>query len=174
MAKQLTLDFAYMCLKNALNLLPNTQQIFSKTASKQANGGDVALRSSSLSKFDDETTIGDDSAVGEGVGESGVDQSTIDLLSPNSSFKANVSSTTTTAKKQNMSSQLRYKLFNCVWPSRPLNIAQLQNLRSCVLVSLAYCSLCIRDFQSTVKYASIVLDQDDPLNLKCPPSNGNR
>jgi hypothetical protein len=34
--KMITLDFAYMCLKNALNLLPSNQKIFStKTKSSK-------------------------------------------------------------------------------------------------------------------------------------------
>lgn len=186
MAKEITIEFAYMCLKNALNLLPSMQQIFGKTSTKPTSTSE-AMCSSSLSKFEeDSSTNADDAATtatttsGNETGAGETDQSS-DLLSPNSSFNKvtaasnnNNTGASSGVKKQNGTSQLRHKLFNCVWPSRPLNIAQLQNLRSCVLVSLAYCSLCIRDYHSTIKYATIVLDAEDPLNVKCPPSNGNR
>lgn len=192
MAKEITLEFAYMCLKNALNLLPNMHQIFGKTSTKPTSTSE-AMRSSSLSKFEEDssTTNADDAATtttsgNETGAEMGAADQSSDLLSPNSSFNKVTSaassnnnnntgaSSTGGVKKQNGVSQLRHKLFNCVWPSRPINIAQLQSLRSCVLVSLAYCSLCIRDYHSTIKYASILLDGEDPLNAKCPPSNGNR
>jgi hypothetical protein len=70
--------------------------------------------------------------------------------------------------------QLDNKLFNCVWPSKPINIIELQSLRSSILTSLAYVSLCLKDYTSTIKYSNMLLDTNDQLNSKYPISKGHR
>jgi hypothetical protein len=190
MARLVSLDFAYMCLKNALNLLPTSQSIFSSGGSKaKSTSGSDQLRSGSkitaqmsslidsMDDLIDTTTTSSEAGVvdlaGEGDtaaaagGEAAAGETSLggSSLSPNSLKQASL-------RKQQI--QLQQKLFNCVWPSKPLNLAQLQNLRSSILVSLAYVSLCLKDYHSSVKYANLILDTQDPLNAKCPPSNGNK
>jgi len=70
--------------------------------------------------------------------------------------------------------QLDTKLFNCVWPSKPINILELQSLRSSILTSLAYVALCLKDYTSTIKYSNMLLDTNDQLNSKYPISRGHR
>ena len=65
-------------------------------------------------------------------------------------------------------------LFNCVWPSKPLGLNELQNLRSSILISIAYVSLCLKDYASTLKYCNRLLDDNDLLNSKCAVASGNK
>lgn len=164
-AKQITLDFAYMCLKNAYNLLPSSSAIFAKCmkATTSSPSSSSSPLSSKLGVYED------DNEEREDVGEQS------ELFSPAASLKSLPPSLGLRKQAANcQAAQLKHKLFNCVWPSRPLNIAQLQNLRSSILISLSYCALCLRDYHSAVKYSSMVLDEDETLNTRCAPSPGNR
>lgn len=178
MAKMLTLNFAYMCLQNGLNLIPSNQQIFAnKSMTKSDAQGHGSSSSSSYSKLAAgmDTVTGDETNAADNAEAAGADAATVEettnessaelgAMSPNSLKQANL-------KKQHIQLQ---KLFNCVWPSKPLNMPQLQNLRCSLLVSLCYVSLCLKDYHSTVKYANLILDLNDPFNSICPPSNGNK
>lgn len=164
--KQITLTFAYMCLKNAYNLLPSTQQIFTPTAAATASS--ASKLSKSLPRFDADATETTTTTTTAAGADDSMDAATQELPSPRHYAAA--------PHKQAPTQQLsRHKMFaNCVWPSRPLNVAQLQHLRASILISLAYCALCLRDYQAAVKYASLIIDPNDALNSKCPPSNGIR
>ena len=172
--KMITLDFAYMCLKNALNLLPSNQKIFS-TKTKSSNSESSSILSQIKSQLnDEESTVenkdkNEDSVIdtSNNQQEAENEQDPVsDELSPNR-FNNQIN----LSKQQN---QLDNKLFNCVWPSKPINLVELQNLRSSILVTLAYVSLSLKDYVNTVKYCRMLLDQEDPLNLKCPVSKGNK
>jgi hypothetical protein len=172
--KMITLDFAYMCLKNALNLLPSNQKIFS-TKSKSSNSESSSMLSQIKSQLNEEESAAEnkdkneDSAIAASNNPTDIeneqDQANDELLPNRFSNQLNIN------KHQN---QLDNKLFNCVWPSKPINLIELQNLRSSILVSLGYVSLCLKDYVNTIKYCKMLLDQEDPLNLKCPVSKGNK
>jgi hypothetical protein len=163
--KMLTLEFAFMCLKNALNLLPSNQQIFTMNR----NNNDVftyfsQLKSSSTSKLgpqeagsslaSDEQQTFASSESAQSVNEqeqepesvSSADQQQANNAgSPKQQLLANSASSNELLNQH----QLDNKLFNCVWPSKPINIIELQSLRSSILTSLAYVSLCLKDYTST-------------------------
>ena len=66
-------------------------------------------------------------------------------------------------------------LFDCVWPSKPIGLSELQSLRSAILISIAYVSLCLKDYSSTIRYCnSLLSEQEDFLNSKFPVSKGNK
>ena len=65
-------------------------------------------------------------------------------------------------------------LFDCVWPSKPIGLFELQTLRSSILISIAYVSLCLKDYSNTIKYCNLLLSEEDFLNSKFPLSKGNK
>jgi hypothetical protein len=189
-AKMLTLEFAFMCLKNALNLLPSNQQIFTMNR----NNNDVftyfsQLKSSSTSKLSQQETAGsglpndDQQAAGNNESAQSVNEqeqeqestTSVDQAQTNNggSPKQQMLSSTSSNELLNQH-QLDNKLFNCVWPSKPINIVELQSLRSSILTSLAYVSLCLKDYTSAIKYSSMLLDTNDQFNSKYPISKGHR
>lgn len=143
----ISLEFAYMCLKNALNLLPSNQQIFSFTTNQQRK---------SKSKFNT-------SDMNDDMDESSLDDSGSGDL--NEDEKSN---------KLQQQQQLEKKLFNCVWPSKPINIIELQSLRASILTAIAYVALCLKDFIGCIKYCSVILDKEDLINMRYPLSKGHR
>ena len=125
--KLATLEFAYTCLKTALNLLPSLKEI------------EEAIKS-----------IDERLADGLATEEGETDEEAKELDST------------------------RLKTFNCVSPSKPLSLSELQSLRSSILVNLAYVSLCLKDYANTIRYSNLILSIDHPLNAKFSISNGNR
>lgn len=164
MAKMITLDFAYMCLKNSLTLLPTNQQIF---ADKSNDSVLNQLKSSSASRLG---MYNMDNLEDQAFSSNLNDSNDLDSILADSNETNETSSSRVGFPKQGV----QQKLFNCVWPSKPINLAELQNLRSSILVSLAYVSLCLKDYLNTVKYCNILLDNEDPLNSKYPVSKGNK
>ena len=65
-------------------------------------------------------------------------------------------------------------LFDCVWPSKPIGLSELQNLRTSILVSISYVSLCLKDYTFTIKYCNSLLAVNDFLNRKFPLSKCNK
>jgi len=144
MAKLVTLDFAYMCLRNALKLIPTNQQIF--PVNKLSNNDNETLDT----EFDDTSNYNE-----------------TDNTSSNETTKIN--------KNHQQQQQINQSgLFNCVWPSKPLNLSELQSLKSSILVSIAYVALCLKDYSNTIRYCNVLLANDDLLNMKCPISKGNK
>lgn len=137
----ITLEFAYMCLKNAFSLIPDSEQIF-----KSSNNS----KTSPSSKFA---------------------ESQEDGVNSDSEYSLNVDQDSPIANKGYVK---QHQYFNCVYPSKPINLSELQNLRCSILVSLSYISLCLRDFTNTLKYCNILLDINDQINILFPISNGNK
>lgn len=168
LSKMMTLDFAYMCLKNALNLVPSNQQIFANQSNFDPSLNQ--LRSASSSRLGQQNSENLDDGINDSadldyvfVTSTKISDEQSSEMSPNSSKQLK--------RQQN---QLQQRLFNCVWPSKPINIAELQNLRSSILVSLSYVSLCLKDYSNTVKYCNTLLSNQDLLNSKYPVSKGNK
>jgi CCR4-NOT transcription complex subunit 10 len=140
-AQLLTLEYAYMCLKNALTLLPLNDKQFLSCLKSSTTG------SESIKLLDEPS-------------ESGEEQ--IDSEIPN-------------LKPTTLNHSQTQKYFNCVWPSKPLSLQQLQNVRSSILISLSYVSLCLKDYMNTIKYSNTLLDStNDLFNIKFPVSKGTR
>jgi hypothetical protein len=166
-ARFTTLEYAYMCLRNALSLLPsNDRQFFASLKSesllKSSSGAAataVKLNSTSL----------DEAAAGSGVADN--DDNSVPS---NDEVIENELDTAGAKLNLNRSMDQQQKLYSCVWPSAPINLAQLQSLRSSILIQLAYVSLTLKDYVSTVKYANSLLDSNDLLNIKCPIANGTK
>lgn len=140
----ITLEFSYMCLKNGLNLIPESEQMF-----KSMNN----LKSSSSSRLA---------------------ESNDDAIISDSEYNVEIDPDSPSSTKGRVKHLVQQKYFNCVYPSKPINLIELQNLRCSILVSLSYVSLCLRDYTNTIKYCNTLLDQNDQLNLKFPISNGNK
>lgn len=186
--KMLTLEFAFMCLKNALNLLPSNQQIFTMNR----NNNDVftyffQLKSSSTSKLgqqdtgssltsDDQQTFASTETTQSANEQEPEPESVtnVDQQQSNNGGSPKQQLPTTSSNELLNQHQLDNKLFNCVWPSKPISILELQSLRSSILTSLAYVSLCLKDYTNTIKYSSMLLDTNDQLNSKYPISKGHR
>lgn len=135
-SKLITLDFAYICLRNALSLLPLNDKQFQ-----------AALKSSvDSSNSDSNEQVSADSEPSE-------DQD---------------------SETENKPAPGIQRFGDCVWPSKPINLPQLQNLRSSILVSLAYVSLTLKDYVNAIKYANMLLDSNDLFNLKYPISKGTK
>lgn len=194
MAKLITFEFAYVCLRNALKLIPSNQQIFSANTNSNKNSTDLLAQLKSLSSTklgqkqsnltenleDEESTSAEtefDSAAASEPTSSALNEASDanvtsnttdpnDLASPKLKQQAH-SSKHATSSFDNL-------LFNCVWPSKPLNLVELQNLRSSILVNIAYVSLCLKDYSNTIRYCNSLLSNDDQLNAKCPVSKGNK
>ncbi len=178
--KMITLDFAYMCLKNALNLLPSNQRMFApknkSSNSESSSSGAAILSQIKSSKLNEDTAADSASNSSAKDEEAGLDDANESIgtdeqgsdLSPNRFTNQHLS-----INKQ-QAQILDNRLFNCVWPSKPINLVELQNLRSSILVAIGYVSLSLKDYMNTAKYCKILLDSDDPLNSKCPVSKGNR
>ncbi|CAF0738487.1 unnamed protein product [Brachionus calyciflorus] len=144
--KLITLEFAYLSLKNALNLIPTNQEIFSNDQGQNILKSKLSNQNETMDDIvDSDYDLNNDNDINEG--------------SPNS---------------QRVKRNFYQKFFNCVYPSKPINLAELQNLRCSILISLSYVSLCLRDYSSTVNYCKVLLSKDDKLNLKYPISRGNR
>ncbi len=77
-------------------------------------------------------------------------------------------------KTTNKTKQNGPYLFDCVWPSKPIGLYELQILRSSILTSISYVSLCLKDYSNTFKYCNMLLSEDDFLNSKFPVPKGNR
>lgn len=162
----ISLEFAYMCLKNALNLLPSNKEIFSTSTtgeawSKLSSVSASKITQQNLTEPDDDqaSTASENLESAESNDKNDATDSTgPDGLSPN-------------INKINKD-KLENKLFNCVWPSKPINIAELQNLRSSILISLSFVTLCLRDYLSTIKYCKLLLDTNDQLNSAYPIARG--
>ena len=136
----INLEFAYMCLKNAYNLIPSNEQIF-----KNIN------KSFSSSKIDQDDGLNSDSEYNLEIDEDLADD-----------------------VKGGEKQSYQQKYFNCVYPSKPINLVELQNLRCSILISLSYVSLCLKDYTNTIKYCNTVIDQNDQFNLSFPISKGNK
>jgi hypothetical protein len=167
LARLTTLEFAYMCLRNALNLLPcNDKQFVAslKTESLLKSGAAPAtkLNSTSLDETSPEPEAADSSSA---ANNDDLIENELDTAAGN---KLNLNNRSISGS----SSSSQPKLYGCVWPSAPVNLAQLQSLRSSILIQLAYVSLSLKDFVNTIKYANSLLDPNDLLNVKCSISSG--
>ena len=185
MARCVTLEFAYMCLHNSLKIIPTSQQIFTSNATKGPGGMDLLSqfksklnpKQSNLAEhLDDEGLDGVDNDFEENTNSSNDQQSAenVSTSNPGESTTSDLSPKSFMNKQSKPFATAHSSLFNCVWPSKPLNLSELQNLRSSILISLSYVSLCLKDYSNTVKYCNILLANDDLLNLKCPISKGNK
>ena len=152
--KMITLDFAYVCLRNALALLPSNEQIF--MSEKESSGAE----SFPFSKSNADGREKSSEAKGD---EQQVEHATERRQSTNS-IELSAGGVET----------LGNKTFNCVWPSKPIGVGELQQLRSSVLVALAYVTLCLNDYVSTIRYCRTLLDTHDPLNAQYPISRGDK
>ena len=153
LAELITLEFGYMCLKNALHLLPTNQQVFANKAKSLMPLGE-SLKSASGTKF--------------------AQANEEDPLDASTNFEQNEFDTNEPGDELAYSSyDLNEKFFNCVWPSKPISLLELQSLRSSILVSLSFVALCLKDYTSCAKYSGILLDSEDPLNSKVPVSRGS-
>lgn len=139
-----------MCLKNALHLLPSHQKIFSKQSNAsvkvKSKYGNSNNNNSSESLELDET--------GGSLDESGEEEKF--------------------PMENSQQQHIEKKLFNCVWPSKPINIIELQSLRSSILTAIAFVALTLKDFISSVKYCNMLLDKEDSINMRYPISKGHR
>ena len=142
--KLVSLEFANMCVKNALNLLPSNQHMF--------GGGQRGVKPKP--KF--------------GQNES------FDEETPNPDAAETTSEPENDPSPNKQKSKLDKKVFNCVWPSKPIGLAEVQSLRSSILVAAAFITLCLRDYISCIKYCNILLDKEEQINLRCPISKGHR
>lgn len=172
-AKLITLEFAYMCLRNSLKLIPSNQQIFSNSSIKTNSDLITQLKSLSTSKLNqkqNENNLEEEDSTTE------FDTENDQCDNPSTTSNNTVDSDQSPRSRANKQ-QLNYAqtgLFNCVWPSKPLNLSELQNLKSSILVAISYVSLCLKDYSSTIKYCNVLLSPDDLLNMKCPISKGNK
>ena len=140
--KLITLEFAYISLRNALRLIPGDEQIQAALNNKQSKFFGNKILAEALEE--NLESLGDSDNEAEG---GGLDEPAANRCQP---------------------------LFNCVWPSKPLGLNELQNLRSSILISIAYVSLCLKDYASTLKYCNRLLDDNDLLNSKCAVASGNK
>jgi hypothetical protein len=145
-SKLITLEYGNMCLKKAYSLLPVvTEKILNDELNNSMNGVTV---SDDLDLDSDQET------------SSNNNNSSPISTSPSSSSLPHLASSTTT------------KLFDCVWPSKPINLMQLQSLRSSILINICYISLCLKDYVGTIKYCNIILNNDDKFNIQYPIPKG--
>lgn len=161
--KLMTFEYAYVCLKNALDLVPSSKEIFgtpSSVATKQ-HIIDMSRKSSAAT--------GEQQESGEDGLESTSDMNVVDV---DTNEDSELTTASRSGKQQHRPSQ--HLLFNIVWPSKPIDMAELQNLRSSVLVSLSYVSLSLKDYLNAIKYGNMVLDSEEPLNAHYPVSKGNK
>ena len=162
-AKLITLQFAYTCLRNALKLIPSNIEIALQTKARKSSTSHFLTKSSS--NLDDVLETAD---------------ALLDLETENSGLNSDeqVSEAIQAASMDGSSSELAPKsrpyFFDCVWPSKPIGLRELQTLRSSILVSLSYVSLCLKDYASTIRHCKLLLSEADFLNAKFPVSNGNK
>jgi hypothetical protein len=195
-----TFEFAYFCLKNALNMLPTNAEIFTSSnsntssnypisslksmSSKQSQQANASTEGTRIDKSEEsqKTTIEQNNELDQAnKNESNVasDASSNQINEENEISSKQANKLKTALNRQQQQTQLNdndleQKLFNCVWPSKPINLAELQNLRSSILTSLAYVSLCLKDYLNTIKYSNMLLAIDDQLNAKYPISKGHK
>lgn len=161
-AKLITLQFAYACLRNALKLIPSNIEIALLIKNRKSSSSQFLTKSSSnlddviLDVEDENSLLNSEDQINEAIQAANEDTSD---LSPKSLSK---------------SKQAGPYFFDCVWPSKPIGLKELQTLRSSILVSLSYVSLCVKDYANTIKYCKSLLSDTDFLNAKLPVSNGNK
>lgn len=147
--KLVTLEFAYMCLRNSLKLLPsNNELVILDSKDALENTSDFELENSST-----DLTEQINDAINASNGSTEVTGSSGDNTKPKS---------------------VTPLLFDCVWPSKPIGLSELQSLRSSILTSLSYVSLCLKDYTFTMKYCNSLLATNDFLNRKFPLSKSNK
>lgn len=167
-AKLITLQFAYACLRNALKLIPSNIEIALLIKNRKSSSSHFLTKSSS--NLDDVLETAD--ALLDVEIENSVVNSEDQI---NEAIQAaNVDTSELSPKSLGKTKQAGPYFFDCVWPSKPIGLKELQTLRSSILVSLAYVSLCLKDYSSTIKYCRSLLNDTDFLNAKFPVSNGNK
>ena len=164
-SQAISLEFAYMCLKNALNLLPCNKQIFATAASQHQRRAQRSKFNANSSELADDDECGGGSS---GLDDSGDTSTSASMLNEDEKPKSQQQ------QQQQTQQQLDKKLFNCVWPSKPINIIELQSLRASILTAIAYVALCLKDFIGCIKYCNTILDKEDLINTRYPISKGHR
>lgn len=157
--KLMTFEYAYVCLKNALDLVPSSKEIFGPSSIANKHIIDMSRKSPG----------GEESAE---YGLESTDMNDVENSNTENNDGANEDELNTNRSGKHKASQ--HLLFNIVWPSKPIDMAELQNLRSSILVSLSYVSLSLKDYLNAIKYGNMVLDTDEHLNAQYPVSKGNR
>jgi tetratricopeptide (TPR) repeat protein len=171
-ARLTTLEYAHMCLRNALSLLPcNDKQFVASLKSESLLKSGPATTASKLnaSSLDQEASPEPEEHSSANQQSSSDNLVESELVGNKLNLNRSMSSSSSSS-----SSSSQQKLYSCVWPSAPINLAQLQSLRSSILIQLTYVSLTLKDFVSTIKYANCLLDTSDLLNVKCPISTGTK
>jgi len=187
-----------MCLRNALKLLPTNNEIiflitgiaflknvfscvkklyygYLYSGRKSSTNGDSSNLEDNLDPVESLSDFDIDNSA-----TSSIDQINEAIQQATGGSSDTATATTTTAgsdfspKALNKNKQNGPYLFDCVWPSKPIGLFELQTLRSSILISIAYVSLCLKDYSNTVKYCNLLLSEEDFLNSKFPISKGNR
>lgn len=161
-AKLITLQFAYACLRNALKLIPSNIEIALLIKNRKSSSSHFLTKSSSnlddvlesadalLDAEDENSVLNSEDQINEAIQAANVDTSE---LSPKSLSK---------------SKQAGHYFFDCVWHSKPIGLKELQALRSSILVSLSYVSLCVKDYANTVEVLQVFAEWHGLLECQVP------